>query len=244
MPWHLRAVPLNDGDTRRDLWVDRNGCLTDTPDVTAEELPGRYVIHGLVDSHAHPSIGEGPTGPLALDGPATLAKLDDWSRAGITMVRDVGSPGGLTLTLEPPPNSPRIQAAGRFFAPENQYFPELLPAAASEDDLIRLALAEIARGASWIKVIADFPLVTDGQPSGPPERTYSLEAIVSLIEAAHEAGVRVAVHSTIDHARELVEAGVDSLEHGTGLDEDTVRLIGPDRDRLDADAGSRLRSGG
>jgi imidazolonepropionase-like amidohydrolase len=225
MTWHLRAVLIWDGDSAADLWVDRDGRLTSTPDATAEELPGSYVIHGLVDSHAHPSVGEGPTGPLPLDGPGTLATLADWSRAGITVVRDVGSPGGLTLTLDTPPNSPRMQAAGRFFAPENHYFPELLPAAASEEDLTRLALAEIGRGASWIKVIADFPFVTDGEPSGPPQRTYSIEAIGSLVEAAHAAGVRVAVHSTIDNARELVEAGVDSLEHGTGLDEDTVRLM-------------------
>lgn len=187
MTWHLRAVALPDDDSARDQWVDRDGRLTNHPDPTAEELPGSYVIHGLVDAHAHLPVAKGPTGPVARDRTATLTTLAGWAAAGITMVRDVGSPGGLTLTLDRPPRSPRTEAAGRFLAPEDQYFPELLPVSAPERELTRLALAEVDHGAMWVKVIGDFPLIANGKPSGLPQRTYSREAMTSLVAAVHAA---------------------------------------------------------
>jgi hypothetical protein len=155
-------VSLPDGELAGDIWVDDHGCLTPVGDKNAEELPGRYAIFGLVDAHGHPSLGDGPDGPVTFDAEGTVATLTAWSRQGVTVVRDVGSPGGLSLTLDLPQGSPRFHAAGRFLAPADQYFPDLLPDAAPEVDLTELALAEVARGARWVKIIADFPRVTDG----------------------------------------------------------------------------------
>jgi imidazolonepropionase-like amidohydrolase len=111
---------------------------------------------------------------------------------------------------------PRIQAAGRFLAPAGHYFPDLLPEPVSEQDLITAAVAEIHRGAKWVKVIADFPDLTAGTDAEP---TYPIERIAELVAEAHKIGARVAVHSTITNAGLLVAAGVDSIEHGIGLDE-------------------------
>jgi hypothetical protein len=86
----------------------------------------------------------------------------------------------------------------------------------AESDLISCALAEIGRGAAWVKVIADFPDLAAGTDA---EATYQIGAIADLVAAVHAAGVRVAVHSTIAGVGQLVAAGVDSIEHGYGLDE-------------------------
>jgi imidazolonepropionase-like amidohydrolase len=225
MPWHVRAVPLPDRDSPEDYWIDRAGCLVNEPLEDAESLPGRYVAHGLVDAHAHPAARAGAAGPVALDAAGAVATLAEWGRTGVTMVRDVGSPGGVTLTLDLPPGSPRLQAAGRFLAPQDQYFPTLLPQPTAEEQLTQIALAEIARGAVWLKVIADFPRVSDGMPSGPAQPTYSLPAIAELVATAHAAGIRVAAHSTIDNVFDLVEAGVDSIEHGIGIDESALQRM-------------------
>jgi Amidohydrolase family len=225
MSWRVRAVWLPDGDGVQDFWVDPSGSVIDAEVEGSELLPGAYACAGLVDAHAHPSVSVGPTGPVALDAHATADVLAEWARAGVAVVRDVGSPGGLILDLDMGPRLPRIQAAGRFLAPAGQYFPELLPEAAPEDQLIRLALAEVARGAVWVKVIGDFPSVIDGAPSGPPRTTYSLPAIADLVAAAHAAGARVAVHSTIGNVADLVAAGVDSIEHGTSIDEAALALM-------------------
>jgi imidazolonepropionase-like amidohydrolase len=74
-------------------------------------------------------------------------------------------------------------------------------------------------------VIADFPPVTDGMPSGRPEPTYSGEAIKEMVAAVHAAGGRVAAHVTTDMVSELVRAGVDSIEHGNAIDEPALRLM-------------------
>jgi hypothetical protein len=97
------------------------------------------------------------------------------------------------LEIAPGPGTPMLQAAGRFLAPAGRYFPGLLGGPVAESDLISYALAEIGRGAAWVKVIADFPDLAAGTDA---EATYQLGAIADLVAAVHAAGVRVAVHST------------------------------------------------
>ena len=74
----------------------------------------------------------------------------------------------------------------------------------------------MGRGARWVKVIADFPDLAAGTDA---EATYRIEAIAQLVAAAYAAGARVAVHATVPDTGQLVAAGVDSIEHGFGLDE-------------------------
>jgi imidazolonepropionase-like amidohydrolase len=222
MPWSVRAVPLPDGDRPADLWIDATGCASAAPVPGAEPLPGRYVAPGLVDAHAHPCVGPGP---VARNRAETLDELTAWAASGVCLVRDTGSPGGSVLQLDPGPGRPRLQAAGRFLAPAGRYFPALLPEEVPQQRLTELALAELARGARWVKVIADFPPVVDGTPAGPAGLTYSPEAVGAMTAAVHAAGGRVAAHVTTDAVAHLVRAGVDSVEHGTALDESTLRLM-------------------
>jgi imidazolonepropionase-like amidohydrolase len=217
--WAVDGVALPYGDEAGSWWIDASGSIQDRPIAGAERLPGRYVLPGLVDAHAHPSIGAGPVGLVPLDGEAARANLVAWARIGVTLVRDVGSPGGVTLELRSESGMPVLQAAGRFLAPEGRYFPELLGEPVDEADLIGCALAELGRGATWVKVIADFPDLAAGTDAEP---TYSIDSIAQLIAAVHAAGARVAVHSTVSTAGRLVAAGVDSIEHGYGLDEHDI----------------------
>ena len=76
-----------------------------------------------------------------------------------------------------------------------------------------------------MKVIADFPPMVEGKPSGRPGLTYAAEAIEAMIAAVHAAGGRVAAHVTTDLVGHLVRAGVDSVEHGTAIDEQALRLM-------------------
>jgi len=71
----VHAVPLPDGDRPVDLWVDRAGCLVNEPLPDAQRLPGRYVVPGLVDAHAHPAIGRNDEGPVARDAAQALTVL-------------------------------------------------------------------------------------------------------------------------------------------------------------------------
>ena len=221
MPWSVRAVPLPDGDRPADLWIDAAGCLAAGPVPGAEPLPGRYVAPGLVDAHAHPAVGPGPA---AREQRRDAGELAAWAAAGVGLVRDTGSPGGSVLSLDPGPGLPRLQAAGRFLAPAGRYFPALLPEEVPQQRLTELALAELARGARWVKVIADFPPVVDGKPSGPAGRPTRRGGRGDDRRGARGRG-RVAAHVTTDAVAQLVRAGVDSVEHGTALDEAALRLM-------------------
>jgi imidazolonepropionase-like amidohydrolase len=225
MPWSVHAVPLPDGDRPVDLWVDAAGFLVSEPVAAAERLPGRYVIPGLVDAHAHPAVAETVGGPAALSGAEALDMLARWAAGGVCLVRDAGSPGGLVLQLDLAAGMPRLQAAGRFLAPAGRYFPALLPEEAPEQQLTELALGELARGGRWVKLIADFPAVVNGMPSGPAGPTYPGEAIEAMVAAVHAAGGRVAAHVTTDLVSPLVRAGIDSIEHGTAMDEQALQLM-------------------
>jgi imidazolonepropionase-like amidohydrolase len=225
MSWSVHAVPLPDGDRPVDLWVDAAGCLVSEPVPAADRLPGRYVVPGLVDAHAHPAVAETAGGPVALGGAEALDALAGWAASGVCLVRDAGSPGGLVLQLDLAAGMPRLQAAGRFLAPAGRYFPALLPEEAPEQRLTELALGELARGGRWVKLVADFPAVVNGMPSGPAAPTYPGEAIEAMVAAVHAAGGRVAAHVTTDLVSPLVRAGVDSIEHGTAMDEQALRLM-------------------
>jgi imidazolonepropionase-like amidohydrolase len=225
MSWSVSAVQLPDGDRPVDLWVNGAGCLVTEPVPGAERLPGRYVAPGLVDAHAHPAVGLAAGAPVAQDESQTLKTLATWARSGVCLVRDTGSPGGSVLQLDLLPGMPRLQAAGRFLAPAGQYFPALLPEDAPQQRLTELALGELRRGGRWVKLIADFPAVADGMPSGRPSPTYSIEAIEAMAAAVHAAGGRVAAHVTTDLVSQLVRAGVDSIEHGNAIDESALDLM-------------------
>lgn len=221
--WAVQGVELPFGDQLKDWWIDRFGSWSEEPIRGAEKLPGRFVLSGLVDAHSHPAVGNSPSGPVALDLERTRANLMGWAETGITLIRDVGSPGGLTLTLPAADGLPTVVAAGRFLAPPGRYFPELLIEPVEEAELVDAALAEVRRGAAWVKVIADFPRVPEFTEVAP---TYPLELITRLCDAVHQAGARVAVHATLPDLAGLVAAGIDSIEHGPGLDERTIADMG------------------
>jgi imidazolonepropionase-like amidohydrolase len=222
--WRVRASLLPDGDLV-EAGVTERGQWTLRPGAGAEELPGRFILPGLVDAHCHLSVRQaGSGGPVALEPEAVRANLMDAHAAGITAIRDTGSPGSLTLRLLATGDGVGLQACGRFLAPEGRYYPGLhVPVPAEQ--LVPAALAEIRDGATWIKVIADFPFLGPGKESPAPLPTYPLDDIRRLVEAVHGAGARVAAHSTTGYVTDLIAAGIDSVEHGTALDEAGIEAL-------------------
>ncbi|MGH3377216.1 MAG: amidohydrolase family protein [Actinoallomurus sp.] len=220
---HVNAVLLPAGDSFVG-GIGPEGRWAPEPPAGAERLPGRYVLPGLVDAHCHLSVGrDADGGPAPLTVEETRANLAAAGAAGITVIRDVGSPGSITLTLPAGGEGVRLLASGRFLAPENQYFPALHVPVPPEA-LVDAALAEISAGARWVKLVGDFPVL------GQAERTealptYAIDEVRRLVEAVHAAGARVAVHTNTAFVKELVAAGVDSVEHGDGLDEDDLAAL-------------------
>lgn len=191
-------------------------------------LPGAFAVTGLVDAHCHFTVdSDRQEEPFLSTREYAEDRLEQLAKEGVTLLRDVGGRGEITLDYArgPRAGAPLVLAAGRFHSSRERYFPRMYtPTDAAElDDSIR---TEVAAGASWVKIITDFPQVVDGIPQpGTVASTYNDETLARAVETAHTAGARVAAHSTLA-ASALVAMGVDSLEHGNGLDEADLVALG------------------
>jgi hypothetical protein len=92
------------------------------------------------------------------------------------------------------------------------------------DRLVDVALERIRGGSTWIKLLADARGPDGNMLAATP--TYPLELVAALCSAVHDNGGRVATHTTGPTAPVLVDAGVDSIEHGGLLDIDAVARFG------------------
>jgi imidazolonepropionase-like amidohydrolase len=219
--WHIRAVRLPDGDAAEDIWLTSGGWSDRTaPD--AQDLPGRFALPGLVDAHSHVSFGDGGDGPIPLDRGGADANLQRWARDGVSILRDAGGDPALVLRLPVEAGRPHLVAAGRHLAPAGYYFESVLDPVEAPD-LVRTAMEELAAGARWVKLVADFSSAASRAAGTPvPEPTYDLDVVRELIAATHGTGARVAAHVTTELVADLVRIGADSIEHGTALTGDIV----------------------
>ncbi|KXK59746.1 amidohydrolase [Micromonospora rosaria] len=214
MALHVRGVLLPD-DEVRDIWLvgDR---VTFDPQPGAETIADRgYVLPGLVDAHCHIGIARGATPVTSLDQARALARTD--RDAGVLAIRDAGSPYPYP-ELDDEPDLPRLARAGRHVAPPRRYLRDIgVEVAASE---VAATVAEQARaGNGWVKLVGDW--IDRGVGDLAP--SWDAATMTAAVEAAHAAGVRAAVHTFSESAVEImVRAGVDSIEHGTGLSPDLV----------------------
>ena len=211
---HLSAVVLPGGE-RRDLWVV-DGHLTYEPVRGAQTVPGAYVMPGLVDAHCH--VGLESTGAVG-DDVAEQHALAERS-AGALLLRDAGSPAD-TRWMDDRDDLPRIVRAGRHIARPTRYLRNYADEV-EPDALVAAVERQTARGDGWVKLVGDWidRTVGDLTPLWPAA------VAKAAIDRAHELGCRVTAHVFGEQAvAELVEAGIDGIEHGTGLDGATIATM-------------------
>lgn len=216
--WHARAVPVPDGGEPRDWWI-AGGRLSAEPVDAAQELPGRFIAPGLVDAHVHLTFEARDRLGLERGSPKLVAAhLDLQRRAGVLAVRDAGSLPGVALDPEPPEGG-RVVGCGPFLAPPGLFLAHLYEGTPPEE-AVDAARERVANGWPWVKVIADHP-GPGGSPLAP-RLGYRFDLVAEIAAAVHAEGGRLAAHVMGDIVREVVEAGVDSVEHGTWADPNTV----------------------
>lgn len=213
---HLRGRLLPSGEPV-ELWVV-DGVVTHEPVAGAETVvDGGWLAPGLVDAHCH--VGIGPAGPVELDEALAQARAE--RDVGALLLRDAGSPVD-TRSFDDHADLPRIIRAGRHLALPRRYIPRLGIELGDESEL-PAAVAEQARaGDGWVKLVGDWI----DRATGDLAPLWSDEVLVEAIAAAHAAGARVTAHVFGETALPgLVRAGIDCLEHGTGLTTDTIDLV-------------------
>jgi imidazolonepropionase-like amidohydrolase len=240
-----RDVLVADG---RIAAVGPAGMLGGAREVVRIDLAGLVLVPGLIDLHTHLLLhpyDETPWDDQVLKEALELrtiravtaarATLD----AGFTTVRELGTEGAgfadvalrdaIAMGLVP---GPRIFAATRAIVASGSYGPEgfdprwELPKGAQvadgADGVRRAVREQIAAGADWVKVYADYPR----RPGAPSTPTFSLEELTAAVDEAKSAGLPVAAHAhTAEGIRRAVLAGVATIEHGDGATAEVLRLM-------------------
>ena len=211
---HLSGVVLPEGE-HRDVWV-RDGRFTFEPVGGADTVSrGGWLIPGLVDAHCHVGIARG--GGHVEDLAATREQALTERAAGVLALRDCGSPVD-TRALDEEPDLPRIIRAGRHIAAPRRYIPGLA-VEVEPPDLVAEVQTQARRGDGWVKLVGDW--IDRGLGDLGPE--WPREALQAAIAAAHEEGARVTAHTFgTDALPDLIAAGIDCIEHGTGLTEELI----------------------
>jgi imidazolonepropionase-like amidohydrolase len=199
----VRGIALPDGDFV-DLCADGDRWTAD-PVAGAELVAEGWLLPGLVDAHTHPGAAS-PGEPL--DEAVLREDLHDHVAAGVTLIRAPGLAGDPPGWFGADDDVPRAVHAGPWLAQHGQFF-DGWGRRADHAELPRLAAAQAAR-TGWAKVIADWQ---------PGDDVLPVDVLRQIVAAVHAAGGRVAVHSQHgEGGAAAVAAGVDSLEHGMGLD--------------------------
>jgi imidazolonepropionase-like amidohydrolase len=210
---HVRGVLLPEGD-EREFWIV-NGRIRTNPVPGAETIvDGGFLVPGLVDAHCHVGLAAGD-----LDAAADQALTD--RDAGTLLIRDCGSPMD-TRPLQERFDLPRIIRAGRHIARPKRYLRGLSYEVEDPSQLPAVVAEQAAAGDGWVKLIGDFidRSVGDLVPLWPDD------VLAEAIKVAHEAGARVTAHVFGEDALPgLIAAGIDCIEHGTGLSGDTIAAM-------------------
>jgi imidazolonepropionase-like amidohydrolase len=214
------------------------------------DLSNSFVMPGMVDCHAHILGNLGDLTPGANFRMSSAKKtlwgmrnLKVWLSKGFTALRDAGEDdlGYGQLALRDAINDgwidgPRMQSSGNFvsvngghgdatdFIAPDQELPRRPNIADTVDDVARAARRDIKYGADWIKLMGTGGVLDVTSDFNKQE--LSEEQMAKAVEVAHRAGKRVMVHAEgTEGIKAAVRAGVDSIEHGTMLDDEGAALM-------------------
>ncbi|MCW2650105.1 MAG: hypothetical protein JWR32_1081 [Mycobacterium sp.] len=213
MDLHLYGRTLPDQEPAQ--WWIVNGLLSAEPVADAETVfGGGWILPGLVDAHCHVGIGA--------DGPADLEEAISQAEAerdvGALLLRDCGSPID-TRSLDDRRDLPSIIRAGRHLARPKRYSPGLPIDIEDESQLPAAVEAQARRGDGWVKLVGDWI----DREAGDLAPLWSDDVLKRAIDAAHALGARVTAHVFGEDALPgLINAGIDCIEHGTGITDDVI----------------------
>lgn len=214
-----RVVVIRDG---RILRVSE-GPVPEGDGVRVVDLRGRYLAPGLIDAHVHVTTTDQARRALRT-GVTTMRSMGVSHYADVGL-RDLQRGGHLEI--------PEVRAAGYHVRPPaaEEFFqdhPDLggyLETGIRGEAAVRaMTAALVSRGVDVVKTNAT---ERAGLPDTDPRKPFYTEAeLTAIVDEAGRRGIPVAAHAHGDTGgRAAVAAGVRSIEHGTYLTEETLRMM-------------------
>jgi imidazolonepropionase-like amidohydrolase len=231
------AIVIVEGDRIKTVTTDAAAIPSGAEIIDLSKYTG---LPGLIDAHTHMTMytDETPGEPMLKQLPANPPAVEVFLarkgalrtlEAGVTTVRDLGADQYMDIAMRDLINhgemiGPRMFVCGYgLYITNTPYKPGLNPPAGGIADgvheVLRVVRQQVAAGADVIKMYASTG--TDDDTTG--FQTYNYEEIKAAVDAAHQFGKKIAIHSYgPDGARNAVRAGTDSLEHATDMDDTTI----------------------
>ena len=225
------AVHVKDG---RIAWVGR---ADDLPAQNADwvDLSGKWLLPGLIDAHIHVcyngaesvfALLERPRDALVLEAVDIVRRI---LSHGTTTVRDIGGEKYIEMSLRNAIEAgfiqgPRMKTSGRVISMTGGHAHFIAREADGPDEVRKAAREQIKAGADTVKLMATGGSATPGQDIMASQ--FTVDEIKAAVETAHMMGRTVAAHCHgTGGIKNCLLAGVDSIEHGTYLDEETADMM-------------------
>lgn len=216
------VIAIQDGRITGVGARDDFGTLADG--LVEHDYPGCTLIPGLVDTHVHLTFSAStyPFRDLQADSDGQLVARGIRNarallEAGVTTVRDLGCRNRTALDVRDAIASgivpgPRVLAVGRPITAEGGHLHFLGGGVRGEEAARAFTRALIDEGADAIKVIATGGNMTVG--SDPLTPAFTVAEAQAIVDEAHAVNRKVAAHArSVAGIRQMVEVGVDSVEH-------------------------------
>jgi imidazolonepropionase-like amidohydrolase len=212
------------------------------------DLRGAFVLPGLIDSHVHLTGQQSPTSRMDEVTQSNAAQAMVGARyarrtlnAGFTTVADLGTSNEAIFALRDAVRrgdvpGPRIIASGSAVSVHgghgdaNGYREDILHLMSPEsvcsgvEDCMRAVRLQVRSGADIIKITATGGVLSN--TAAGLAQQFSEDELAAIVASAHRMGRQVTAHAHgVDGINAFLKAGGDSIEHGTYLDEESMRLF-------------------
>ncbi|HVV35156.1 MAG TPA: amidohydrolase family protein, partial [Acidimicrobiales bacterium] len=172
-----------------------------------------WLVPGFVDAHCHDGLEDDG----AVDEARQRQQATEDRDGGTHAIRDCGVPAD-TRWIDAADDLPRIIRAGRHIARPKRHTRDI-GLEVEPDELVATVEAEVPRGDGWIKLVGDWI----DRDRGDIAPLWPFAELTAAIARAHELGARVTAHVFGEEALpDLIAAGIDCIEHGTGMSPDVI----------------------